>query len=195
MDAKIITDINHFEAWGNAKDILEKIEMAGKMDLLDQYISELYPDGISGSDFNDLIGIDHDTVLQELGMYDEIYGGEDDVMPVEESENVYESLNKNIKKAICEFYDVTDMDSIEMELVSFGKGEDELERFELDGIEFYKLGDEDLKGAIEVCIDEEFMPEWEEQGLSSYNVDSIQYDEESGKGTVYVGLFWDGEEE
>lgn len=189
MDGKIITDINHFKAWGNAKDILEEIQMRGKMDLLDQYISELYPDGITGSQFNDLIGIDHDEVLQALGIYNDIYPGEDD--RIEESKTVYESLNRNIKKAVCEFYDVTGMDSVEMELVSFGKGEDELERFELDGIEFYKLGDEDLKNAIDICIEEEFLPEWEEQGLSSYNIDSIQYDEESGNGTVYVGLFWD----
>ena len=100
MDAKIITDINHFEAWGNAKDILEKIEMAGKMDQLDQYISELYPEGISGSDFNDLIGIDHDTVLQELGMYDEIYGGEDDVIP--ENESLLSKLDKTFSEALKE---------------------------------------------------------------------------------------------
>ena len=188
MDAKIITDINHFEAWGNAKDILEKIEMAGKMDQLDQYISELYPEGISGSDFNDLIGIDHDTVLQELGMYDEIYGGEDDVMP--ENESLISKLNKTFKKAITEFYDVEGMDSVEMEIVNFGDG-----RYELDGIEFYLGEDETLENAVDTCIEMEFFPEWEEQGLSSYNVDSVQYDEEEGKGTAYVGLFWDNEEE
>lgn len=106
----------------------------------------------------------------------------------------FKSFNESIKKAVCEFYDVTGMDSVEMELVSFGKGEDELERFELDGIEFYKLGDEDLQNAVDLCIEEEFWPEWQEQGLSSYNVDSVRYDEEEGKGTAYVGLFWDEEE-
>lgn len=100
MDAKIITTIDHFNAWGNAKEILEKIEMAGKMDQLDQYISELYPEGISGSDFNDLIGIDHDEVLQELGLYNEIYGGEDDVIP--ENESLLSKLDKTFSEALEE---------------------------------------------------------------------------------------------
>ena len=102
-----------------------------------------------------------------------------------------EKREKRKCESLNEFYDVTGMDSIEMELVSFGKGEDEIERFELDGVEFYRLGDEDLQNAVDMCIEEEFFPEWQEQGLSSYNVDSIKYDEEEGKGTVYVGLFWD----
>ena len=189
MDAKIITDLNHFEPWGNAKDILEKIEMAGKMNELDQYISEMYPDGITGSDLNDLIGIEHDELLQQLGIYDDIYGGEDDVIPQEESFN-FNSLNKTLKKAITEFYDVVGMDSIEMEIVNFGDG-----RYELDGIEFYLGEDETLENAVDTCIEMEFFPEWEEQGLSSYNVDSVKYDEEEGRGTAYVGLFWDEEEE
>ena len=100
-------------------------------------------------------------------------------------------LNESIKSLLHEFYDITGMDSVEMEIVDFGTDASGGHRFELDGIEFYLGEDEELINAVDICIEMEFLPEWEEQGLESYNVDSVQFDEETGKGTAYVGLFWE----
>ena len=102
-------------------------------------------------------------------------------------------LNEQLRKVLAEFYDIEGMDSIEMEIVDFGTDKNGGHRFELDGIEFYLGEDETLENAVDICIETEFLPEWEEQGLSSYNVDSIKFDKEEGKGTAYVGLFWEEE--
>ena len=97
-----------------------------------------------------------------------------------------EKREKRKNESLNEFYDVTDMDSLEMEIVDFGDG-----RYELDGIEFYREEDEELENAVDICIEEEFFPEWQEQGVSSYNVDSVRFDEEEGRGTAFIGLFRD----
>ena len=88
------------------------------------------------------------------------------------------------------FYDVRGLNNIEMEITSYGNTNG-LEIFELDGIEFYKADDEELENAVDICIEEEFAPEWEEQGLFDYTIDHIDYDEEDGQGTAYVNLTWE----
>ena len=84
--------------------------------------------------------------------------------------------------------DFEDGEVYEMAIVSFGK-DGETERFELDGIEFYKADDEELQSAVDTCIEMEFFSDWQEDGVTSYNIDSIEYDEEDGIGTAYVSLF------
>ena len=130
---------------------------------------------------------------------DEIYGlvpsvwNTDVIFPTSESKVIDAYGMETIKetKSINEFYDVSDMDTVEMEIIDFGYDKNDGHRFELDGIEFYLGDDEELENAVDVCIEEEFMPEWEEQGVESYNVDSVYFDEETGRGTAYIGLFKD----
>ena len=101
----------------------------------------------------------------------------------------YTSTVKSASKKVKSFYDIKGLDNIKMELISFGEVND-LERFELDGIEFYKAEDEELENAIDVCLEEEFMPDWEKEGLLSYTIDSIDYNEEDKQGVVYIDLNW-----
>ena len=98
---------------------------------------------------------------------------------------------RKILEKINEFYNVDGQDSIEMEIVDFGIDKNGGHRFELDGVEFYLGEDEELENAVDVCIEEEFFPGWQEQGVESYNVDSVRFDKEEGSGTAYVGLFRD----
>lgn len=110
-----------------------------------------------------------------------------------EEETIAKNLLEEFSK-LKEFYDVEPDQNLEMEIVSFGI-QDGLERFELDGIEFFKGEDETLENAIDVCVDEEFFPEWEsENGIVSYSIDKIDYDEEEGKGTAIVTVFGDLDE-
>lgn len=112
---------------------------------------------------------------------------------MEDIEN-YEKQMLQVDESLNEIYDVEPDQNLEMEIVSFGI-QDGLERFELDGIEFFKDEDESLENAIDVCVDEEFFPEWEsENGIVSYNIDKITYDEEEGKGTAIVTVFGDLDE-
>ena len=110
-----------------------------------------------------------------------------------EEETIAKNLLEEFSK-LKEFYDVEPDQNLEMEIVSFGI-QDGLERFELDGIEFFKGEDETLENAIDVCVDEEFFPEWEsENGIVSYSIDKIDYDKEEGKGTAIVTVFGDLDE-
>lgn len=126
-----------------------------------------------------------------LGAYIDEYSTE----PEDYGESLVVKLNHQFNLNLKEFYDVEPNDALEMRIVSYGK-DDDTERFELDGIEFYKADDEELKNAIETCIDMEFMPEWEtNNNINSYNVDSIYYDEEDGEGIAYVTVFGEGADE
>lgn len=126
-----------------------------------------------------------------LGVYIDDYSTE----PEDYNESLIVKLNQQFNLDLKEFYDVDPDEKLEMRIVSYGK-EGDVERFELDGIEFFKADDEELKNAIEVCIDMEFLPEWEKNNnISSYNVDSIFYDEEDGEGTAYVTVFGEGADE
>ena len=106
----------------------------------------------------------------------------------EMKKSIYAKLNEDLKPYLHEFYNVEGLDSVEMTIVSLGM-EDGIETLELDGVQFCRAEDEELSNAIDICIEEEFMPEWEEQGIVSYNVDSVQFDKEDGNGVAYVGLF------
>ena len=105
-----------------------------------------------------------------------------------EQKSIYAKLNEDLKPYLHEFYNVEGLDSINMKIVSLGM-EDGIETLELDGVQFCRAEDEELSNAIDICIEEEFMPEWEEQGIVSYNVDSVLFDKEDGNGVAYVGLF------
>ena len=106
----------------------------------------------------------------------------------EMKKSIYAKLNEDLKPYLHEFYDVEGLDSVEMTIVSLGM-EDGIETLELDGVQFCRAEDEELSNAIDICIEEEFMPEWEEQGIVSYNVDSVLFDKEDGNGVAYIGLF------
>lgn len=99
-------------------------------------------------------------------------------------------LRESISKALKEFYEVPLDESINMELVYFGK-HNGLDRYELDGIEFFVAEDEDLQNAIETCIDEEFMPEWKENSKAvDFSIDSVDFIEgKDEKGFVGITVF------
>lgn len=70
---KIYKEINleSFEAWGDAIGTLDKVREAGKCDELESIIEELYPDGMSETDFNDLLWFEPETVYEWLGIEEE----------------------------------------------------------------------------------------------------------------------------
>ena len=62
------------------------------------------------------------------------------------------------------------------------------DRYELDGIQFYLGEDEELENGIQICIDEEFLPDWQEQNeeITGYSLQYFELDEETGD--VYVDI-------
>ena len=67
---KIITEtsLDNFEAWSGAKQTLQEIREAGKVEDLEMLLDDIYPDGIDGGVLNDILWFDDDWVLESLGM-------------------------------------------------------------------------------------------------------------------------------
>ena len=67
---KVMKEINieDFEAWSGGKDTLDRIIEEGKEKEFEDYISDLYPDGIDETQLNDILWFDSDQVFQDLGI-------------------------------------------------------------------------------------------------------------------------------
>ena len=69
-DLKVIIDFSEYKPWSGAVDTYELIEDAGKLDDLEAYLEECYPDGITAGQINDILWFDSDQVLSYLGLGD-----------------------------------------------------------------------------------------------------------------------------
>lgn len=63
--------IRNFEGWSGAVDTIDKIVINDKEDEFDALIEELYPDGISETQLNDILWFDEEWVLESLGIYED----------------------------------------------------------------------------------------------------------------------------
>ena len=64
-------DLNSFEAWSGAKETLERIQREGKCGLLEQILEDIYPDGMTETELNDLLWFEPETVYEWLGIRSE----------------------------------------------------------------------------------------------------------------------------
>lgn len=60
--------ITDFEAWSGAKDTVQTIIDNNKENDFDSLIEELYPDGLTDTQLNDLLWHDSDWCLEQLGI-------------------------------------------------------------------------------------------------------------------------------
>lgn len=75
---KLTIDFSDFRPWSGAIDAWEKIEDAGKVDELEFILDDVYPDGMSDTELNDLLWFEPETVFNWLGMDTEDDEEEDD---------------------------------------------------------------------------------------------------------------------
>ena len=70
---KIISEesISTFKAWSGATYTQEKIIEANKEEEFDYYIEEMFPDGLTDTQLNDLLWFDGDQILEDLGITEE----------------------------------------------------------------------------------------------------------------------------
>lgn len=70
---KVYKDIElcEFEAWQGAKTAVKIIHHAGKDKEFEQMIDELYPDGLSSTELNDLLWFDTEWIYEQLGIEEE----------------------------------------------------------------------------------------------------------------------------
>ena len=64
-------DLNSFQAWSGAKDTLDRIQREGKCAELENILEELYPDGMTETELNDLLWFDSESVYDWLGIRSE----------------------------------------------------------------------------------------------------------------------------
>ena len=65
------TNLLSFDAWSGAKETKETIVQNNKADDFDSLIEELYPDGLSETDLNDLLWFDDAFIFEALGIREE----------------------------------------------------------------------------------------------------------------------------
>jgi hypothetical protein len=71
---KVINDslaLANFDAWSGAKDTKETILNAGKGEEFENLIDELYPDGLTDTQLNDLLWFEPDFIFENLGISEE----------------------------------------------------------------------------------------------------------------------------
>lgn len=76
----IKTDIylSEFDAWSGARDTLDRIINEGKCDELESMLEELYPEGMTDTELNDLLWFDDEWLFEMLDIDDEEEEDEDD---------------------------------------------------------------------------------------------------------------------
>lgn len=60
-----------YHPWGQAQEVYERIQYEDKLDLLQQYFEEMYPEGLRIVDINDVLSYESEDVLKYLGMMEE----------------------------------------------------------------------------------------------------------------------------
>ena len=67
-DAKIYISLSDYKPWSGAVDTFDKIRKEDKMDELDAFIEEMYPDGLTDTELNDLLWFEPEYVFDSLGI-------------------------------------------------------------------------------------------------------------------------------
>lgn len=71
-DLKVIAELGDYKPWSGAIRTYDMIKDAGKLDDLERFLEELYPEGIGMTELNDLLWFDDDYVLSSIGMKKEL---------------------------------------------------------------------------------------------------------------------------
>lgn len=61
-------NLRNFDAWSGAKETKETIIENGKQTEFENLIDEIYPEGLTDTQLNDLLWFDDDWLFQNLGI-------------------------------------------------------------------------------------------------------------------------------
>ena len=70
-DLKLIKPLADYQPWSGAVDTWEKITDAGLVDELDSILEDIYPDGLTETELNDILWFEPEWVLEALGLQEE----------------------------------------------------------------------------------------------------------------------------
>ena len=71
MQVSYELDLNTFEAWSSAVYTINRVRKEGKCRELECILEELYPDGMTETQLNDILWFDSEWVYEMLGINDE----------------------------------------------------------------------------------------------------------------------------
>lgn len=91
-ELKILVDLSDYKPWSGAISMWDEIEAADKVDELEFMLEDIYPDGITMVELNDILWFEQDWVREQLGLFD-----------VEEDEDFEESMFNESKKGTYYF--------------------------------------------------------------------------------------------
>lgn len=116
-------DLQNFKAWSGAEDTLERIQREGKCDLLEQILEDIYSEGMTETELNDLLWFESETIYEWLNIRSE------------------GQIKKEIEEAKEELNDkISDLD--------FDLDDDLTEEERKDIIESYQPEIDEIKGRI-----------------------------------------------
>ena len=95
---KITYELNlkNFRAWSGAVDTLERIKREDKCEELENILDDVYPDGMTETELNDLLWFDSETVYEWLG----IRSNEQIKEEIEEAETELEALQNDLSEEL-----------------------------------------------------------------------------------------------
>lgn len=69
---KIISDtsLENFDAWSGAVETKNRIIEENKESEFEAYVEELYPDGLTDTELNDLLWFEEESIFEWLGIHD-----------------------------------------------------------------------------------------------------------------------------
>lgn len=109
-------DLESFEAWSGAVGTLERVRREGKCEELESILEDLYPEGMSDTELNDLLWFEPETVYEWLGIRSE------------------EQIEKEIKEAEEEIAELEEQlnDELDDEELTPEERSETIERYQFD---------------------------------------------------------------
>lgn len=102
---KIYCDISleNFDYWSGAVDTAKHISEAGKWDALEAILEDLYPDGMTDTQLNDLLWFEPETVYEWLGISDEDEEDDEEYKAPQDCTDFNEFCNQFSICSICPY--------------------------------------------------------------------------------------------
>lgn len=103
-------DFDNFTPWSGAIETYNRIAAEGKGDELESILDEIYPDGMTETELNDLLWFEPETVFEWLGISDEEEETEEE--ETEEPENLTDPAAFDTFADFCQDCDRCPFDKI-----------------------------------------------------------------------------------
>lgn len=130
MTIKSEISLENFKAWSGGENTLNRIIREEKCDTLEVMLEDLYPDGMTDTELNDLLWHDSDTVFEWLGIrtYDQIKEElEEKKAELEDLQSGYEFDCKFIREHAEDYGMNENLINLEMERLYESDYEDNIE--------------------------------------------------------------------